>query len=100
MRHGFSRSDNSVSQTSDTCDSKATCGDLNGDGSGTAVTDADCGARFEYNPASSGWFCLGAPCSIPTGNTGDKLTCCMPVGAVSNNVVKVRARDQNKRRIW
>ena len=90
---GFFITDNSNSGISDTCTAQATCGDKDQSGNANAVTDADCGTGFEYNPDAASLHCLGAACNIVHNDPvdGDKSICCKAVGTVANIVVKVTA---------
>ena len=90
---GFFITDNSNLGISDTCTAQATCGDKDQSGNANAVTDADCGTGFEYNPDAASLHCLGAACNIVHNDPvdGDKSICCKAVGTVANIVVKVTA---------
>ena len=57
------------------CVAVATCGDKDGDGSGTsAFTDSDCGAGFVSNTAASAAKCEGRVCDVSVA--ADKAACC------------------------
>jgi hypothetical protein len=54
----------------------ATCGDVDGGGSGSAhVADADCGEGLRYASASAALVCAGPVCDV-AGNEADRGACC------------------------
>ena len=59
------------------CVAQATCGDADGEGSGTAaVSDTDCGRSWLYDPSRASQRCAGATCA-PGAVDSDKASCCI-----------------------
>ena len=59
-----------------TCLAKATCGDADGEGPGTAsVSSTDCGFGLVYDTSASAAACASAVCDL-VGTPADKATCC------------------------
>ena len=59
-----------------TCLAKATCGDADGEGLGTApVSSTDCGSGLVYDTSASAEFCASVVCDV-AGTPGDTATCC------------------------
>ena len=59
-----------------TCLVKATCGDADGEGLGTApVSSTDCGSGLVYDTSASAEFCASIVCDV-AGTPGDTATCC------------------------
>ena len=58
------------------CVAQATCGDADGEGDATsAVSDAECGTGYVYDPEAVDSLCVGTICD-PGSVEADKAACC------------------------
>ena len=61
------------------CLAKATCGDADGEGAGTAPVDSeDCGTGLAYDTSASAATCASTVCDL-VGTAADRTACCAPV---------------------
>eukprot|EP01045_Picozoa_sp_COSAG04_P010101 COSAG04_NODE_609_length_12066_cov_55.131695_4_plen_1371_part_00 len=72
------------------CVAQATCGDADGEGTGSAaVTDGDCGDGFLADPSATASLCTSTACDI-AGVPEDKAACCRDLNALRDYTALVR----------